>query len=88
MDNDNLKNKTSALRDDAQDTAEDLASNLKDKARRFQESAREWQERATETTRQAAQSADTYVRDNPWNAVAYAGIACFVVGFLLGRSRD
>ena len=88
MDNDNLKDKAGALRDKAEETAEDLQAKLKEKAGQFQESVREWQRRATDTTRRAAESADTYVRENPWNAIAYVAVGCFALGFLVGRSRD
>ena len=64
------------------------ASSIKDKARALQESAQEWQRKATEATRKAATATDTYVRQNPWNAVAYVAIGCFALGFLVGRCRD
>jgi len=64
------------------------ASTIKDKARAFQEAAAQWQRQATEATRKAAQATDAYVHENPWTVIAGVGVACFVIGFLVGRSRD
>jgi len=63
-------------------------STLKEKARAVQQTAQEWQRQATEATRKAAKATDDYVRGNPWNAMACVAVGCFVVGFLLGRTRD
>ena len=39
----------------------------------------------TERTREYARSADTYVRDNPWQAVGIAAGIGLVIGLLMGR---
>src|ERR1051326_6729576 len=62
-------------------------STIKQKVSAVQETAQEWQRKATEATRKAASATDNYVRENPWNAVGCAALGCFVLGFLLGRSR-
>jgi ElaB/YqjD/DUF883 family membrane-anchored ribosome-binding protein len=36
-------------------------------------------------TREAAKATDTYVHDNPWEAVGIAAAAGLVVGWMLGR---
>jgi len=38
-----------------------------------------------ETTKEAAKTADVYVRENPWNAVGIAAGVGLVVGLLVGR---
>jgi|ERR1051326_552304 uncharacterized membrane protein len=49
--------------------------------------APEWRRRTVEFTRKAAESADGYVRENPWLIAACVAIGCFTLGFLCGRSR-
>ena len=58
------------------------------KLKNFQEAAKEWQDRATESTHRAAKATDEYVHENPWTVIASVGAACFLIGFLVGRSRD
>ena len=39
------------------------------------------------TVRSRARDVDTYVRDNPWQAVAVIGGVALLLGLVLGRSR-
>jgi ElaB/YqjD/DUF883 family membrane-anchored ribosome-binding protein len=39
----------------------------------------------TAQVRAAADAADDYVRDNPWQAVGIAAGVAFLVGYLIGR---
>lgn len=45
----------------------------------------ETQTAVLERTRAAAKATDTYVHDNPWNAVGVAAAVGLLVGFLVGR---
>jgi ElaB/YqjD/DUF883 family membrane-anchored ribosome-binding protein len=57
-------------------------------ARRLEEgkrSLREAEELLLGRGREAAQSAETYVRDNPWTAVGMAAGAGLVIGLLIRR---
>jgi ElaB/YqjD/DUF883 family membrane-anchored ribosome-binding protein len=40
-----------------------------------------------DTVRSRARDVDTYVRDNPWQAVAVIGGVALLLGLLVGRSR-
>ena len=40
-----------------------------------------------DTVRSRARDVDTYVRDNPWQAVAMIGGVALLLGLLVGRSR-
>ena len=40
-----------------------------------------------DTVRSRARDVDSYVRDNPWQAVAVAGGVALLLGLLVGRSR-
>jgi ElaB/YqjD/DUF883 family membrane-anchored ribosome-binding protein len=40
-----------------------------------------------DTVRTRARDVDTYVRDNPWQAVAAVGGLALLLGLLMGRSR-
>lgn len=51
------------------------------------EKAQELQAAAVEKSKQAAVTADTYVRDNPWRAVAISAGVGIVAGLLLGRRK-
>ncbi len=84
MDNERLEQASET----AQEYANRAGAPLKDKARAFGQKAQEWQRQAVDKTRDLAQNTDDYVRENPWNAVIYVGIGCFLVGWLMGRSRD
>lgn len=59
-----------------------------DKARAFKEAAQRWSRQASDSTRKAAKATDEYVRENPWTAIGCVAAGCFIIGYLLGRSRD
>jgi ElaB/YqjD/DUF883 family membrane-anchored ribosome-binding protein len=69
----------------------DKADEMRQKAQEALESAlekaQEIQAAAIEKSKQAAVTADTYVRDNPWRAVAIAAGVGVVAGLLLGRRK-
>jgi ElaB/YqjD/DUF883 family membrane-anchored ribosome-binding protein len=81
---------------DAQNTAENAIRKTADSvnalADRVQETVRQTQARLNQLqedlvvkTKYAAQSTDTYVHENPWNAVCAATAVGFVVGLIVGR---
>jgi len=76
------------LRATASDTGEKIAA-ARARAEQSLRSARkrmnEASDQLAERTRAAANAADDYVRDNPWQAVGIAAGIGFVVGLLLGR---
>ena len=86
------------LLDDAQAMFKEAASLTGDKADdlRLQaqgvledalEKAQSLQAAAIEKGKDAAVTADTYVRDNPWRAVAISAGVGIVAGLLLGRRK-
>jgi ElaB/YqjD/DUF883 family membrane-anchored ribosome-binding protein len=62
-----------------------LADKVQETVRQTQDRLNQLQHDVADRTRYAAQSADTYVRENPWNAVCAAVAAGFVLGVILGR---
>ncbi|PTX97645.1 DUF883 domain-containing protein [Verrucomicrobia bacterium LW23] len=81
----------------AEDFFRASASNLGEKSvvarEKLEETLRELNNRLAVTealvvdkTKQAAEAADVYVRDNPWRAVGIAAFAGLVVGILIRRS--
>ena len=77
MNKNDLTEKSQEWQDQAQATAEEL----RNKAHR-------WQQRASEGARKAAQTANDYVEDNPWQIIGAVALVALAVGILLGRSRD
>ena len=73
---------------DFAEQAEQARRSFKEKARALGQKAQDWQRQAMDTGREVAQNTDNYVRENPWNAIAYVGIGCFLLGWLIGRNRD
>ena len=77
---------------DWQNEAQETTANLKDRARQtakdLQERAQQWQKRAAETTRKAAEATDIYVHENPWTVIGSVAAAFFLLGVLVGRSRN
>jgi ElaB/YqjD/DUF883 family membrane-anchored ribosome-binding protein len=78
-----------------QNQGQEIASKVEDKAKEWQQTAKEWQQKAQEWQRRATDSArhamevtDDYVHDNPWPVIGSVALSCFVLGFVLGRSRD
>jgi uncharacterized membrane protein len=49
---------------------------------------RQWQRQALEKTRNVAGSADLYVHENPWPVIGSVAALFFVLGLLVGLSRD
>lgn len=47
-----------------------------------------WSTRALETGRKAAQATDDYVHDSPWVVIGSVALGCFLLGYILGQSRD
>jgi ElaB/YqjD/DUF883 family membrane-anchored ribosome-binding protein len=86
------------LLDDAQVMFKEAASLTGDKADELRlkaqelledalEKAHTLQAAAVEKGKEAAVTADTYVRDNPWRAVAISAGVGIVAGLLLGRRK-
>jgi uncharacterized membrane protein len=48
----------------------------------------QWQRQALEKTRRAAGTANVYVRENPWPVIGSVAALFFVLGLLVGLSRD
>ena len=88
MNKNNLEEKAQEWQGAAEEAAQDLRAKAKETAATMQDKAKEWQRKTAQTVRQASQTADAYVHDSPWTVIASVGVACLVVGFLLGRSRD
>jgi ElaB/YqjD/DUF883 family membrane-anchored ribosome-binding protein len=77
MNTNDVAEKAGKWKDRAEDTAEDL-----------QDKASAWQKKAIKSARKAGETADTYVRDNPWAIIASVAVVGCVIGLLLGRLRD
>lgn len=60
----------------------DRVANTLDAAKARLNSARS---RARDTVTQAAQTTDTYVRENPWTSVASGAVLGMIIGALLAR---
>ena len=73
-----------ALRKTA-DSVNALADKVQETVKQTQERLNQLQQDVKDRTRSAAESTDTYVRENPWNAVAAAAAVGFIVGVVLGR---
>lgn len=88
--------KEGIMNGDAQESAEDalrktadsvgqLADKVQETVRQTQERLNQLQQDVVDRTRYAAQNTDTYVRENPWNAVCGAMAIGFVIGLIIGR---
>ena len=62
-----------------------LADKVQETVRQTQDRLNQLQQDVMDRTRYAAESTDTYVRENPWNAVCAAVAVGFVVGLIVGR---
>lgn len=76
------------LREAAASTG-DRAAELRERAllslKRTREALYDAQDALVYRSRKAARLTDDYVHDNPWQAVAAAGLAGLLLGLLLGR---
>ena len=74
------------------DDLTETSQNFRDKAQQATEAMRqnlaEWQRKATENARRAAEFTDNYVHENPWPVIGGVALGCFILGLLVGRSRD
>ena len=62
-----------------------LADKVQETVRQTQAKLNQLQQDLVDKTKYAAQRTDTYVHENPWNAVC-AGLAVgFVIGLIVGR---
>jgi ElaB/YqjD/DUF883 family membrane-anchored ribosome-binding protein len=73
-----------ALRKTA-DSVGALAEKVQETVRQTHDRLNQLQHDLKDRTRYAAQTTDTYVRENPWNAVCAAVAVGFVVGLIAGR---
>ena len=79
---------TNQIREDAGEMGQTVRDQVEESADDLRETAKEWKSRIAEKSRRAAEAANSYVHDNPWPVIASVGIATFLLGFLMGRSRD
>jgi ElaB/YqjD/DUF883 family membrane-anchored ribosome-binding protein len=84
MNGDSKAQAETALRDTADNVAS-LASRVEETVKRTQARLSELQSAVVDKTKNAAQTTDTYVHDNPWTAVATAAGIGFVLGLIIGR---
>jgi len=76
------------LKATANQTGEKIAaarSRAEESLRGAQKHLLDLSDEATARARAAADAADGYVRDNPWQAVGIAAGVAFVIGYLIGR---
>ena len=80
-----------ALLREAADATGDRAAELRERAlkslRATRETLHETQDLVLEQGRRAARVTDDYVHDNPWQAVAAAGLAGLLLGLVLSGRR-
>ena len=80
-----------ALLREAADATGDRAAELRERAlkslRATRETLHETQDIVLEQGRRAARLTDDYVHDNPWQAVAAAGLAGLLLGLVLSGRR-
>ena len=88
MNKEEFQDRSQEAQDEIQQAAEGVRSKVQDKAKQFQQTAQDWQRRAAKTSREAAAAADDYVHENPWPIVGSVALGCFILGFIMGRSRD
>jgi ElaB/YqjD/DUF883 family membrane-anchored ribosome-binding protein len=65
--------------------AEEIRGRVEATVRTARERLSSLEEEAREITREAVDTADDYVRNNPWQAIAIAAAAGLVLGALLSR---
>jgi ElaB/YqjD/DUF883 family membrane-anchored ribosome-binding protein len=70
---------------DAAESVSSLASRVEETVKRTQARLNELQSAMVDKTKNAAQTTDAYVHDNPWTAVATAAGVGFVIGLIVGR---
>lgn len=63
----------------------DATQNMESAFKRGKEQLAEWQKQGLDTAREAAQSADKFVRERPWEAVGIAAAVGLVAGLLIRR---
>jgi ElaB/YqjD/DUF883 family membrane-anchored ribosome-binding protein len=74
--------------DDTSRKTQDIQEALQEKFTDLQESIQDLQKRVADASRKAAKATDRYVHENPWPVIGSVAAGCFVIGFILGRSRD
>jgi ElaB/YqjD/DUF883 family membrane-anchored ribosome-binding protein len=67
------------------ETVNQLAGRVQETVRQTQARLNEMQREMVHRSKAAAQSTDTYVRQNPWNAALAACAFGFVLGLIAGR---
>lgn len=75
----------SATSDEAGDTLDDLRQRMRDSLDVARGRVREAEASLRGNARRAADTADDYVRENPWSALTAAAAVGVVLGVLLGR---
>lgn len=75
----------SDARDGGQEEIARLRERVHDGAQRFKESASERQQQIREAAGRAADQADDYAHENPWQVAAIAGAVGLLLGVLISR---
>ena len=60
---------------------------LQEAAQSLRERAAEWQQAARENITNFAQNTDTYVHENPWQAIGITALFAFALGLVVGGRR-
>jgi ElaB/YqjD/DUF883 family membrane-anchored ribosome-binding protein len=75
----------SGARDSGKEDFSDLRARLQGRAQRLKDGALKGQAELRAAAESAASTADDYVHENPWQAIAAAGVVGLVLGMLLSR---
>jgi ElaB/YqjD/DUF883 family membrane-anchored ribosome-binding protein len=79
-----LRETAGQLRETAERAGEELEARIDNVQMKF-DAVRE---SAIDTTKEYVQTANRYVRKNPWTAIGISAGFAFLVGVLIGRRRD
>jgi ElaB/YqjD/DUF883 family membrane-anchored ribosome-binding protein len=81
-----------AIKDDAADTASNMASKAKDYASQYAQQAKEYAQQgydmAADKTKELKDTTQSYIEENPWYAIGIALGVGVLVGLLLRGGRD
>jgi ElaB/YqjD/DUF883 family membrane-anchored ribosome-binding protein len=85
MDTNNTNQTSTQALSGAADAVTALADKVQQTVKQTQEHLNELQQDLVDRTKYAARSTDTFVREQPWNAVGAALAAGFILGLIVGR---
>ena len=78
------ENAANALESTAQN-AQHLAAKIDETIKRSQQHLNAMQDELADKTRYAAETANTFAHERPWQAIGYAAGIGFVLGLIMGR---